>query len=57
MSKCHIVENNISRLNYVIARDFGTNRIDEAAKAQASRHICADSPEPSLRAYTKYGCI
>ena len=30
--------------------------LQQAAKAQASLHICADSPELSLLAYTKYGC-
>ena len=29
---------------------------ERAVKAQTGLHICEDSPEPSLLAYTKYGC-
>ena len=51
--------NNVSACSYVIiwasAQDvrYGTYFIGEQ---QMLRQICADSPEPSLHAYTKYGC-
>ena len=35
---------------------FGYLSYSRAAKALMSLCICADLPEPSLLAYTKYGC-
>ena len=45
LSKCHIVGNHMS---WLICHCL-------AMKAQVSLCKCADSPEPSLLVYTKYG--
>ena len=46
----------LSNIIWASARGLGTYPHQRGAKAVASPCICADSPEPSLLAYTKYGC-
>ena len=48
------MEIHVQRIQIGLVHEFLYLSQQRAVEAQASLHICADSPEPSLLPYTKY---